>query len=238
MELFSQKVKQSELEKGDHVYTWRKNMYTHHGIFIGEGKLIHLVNPKADGILHISTASKSWISSGGRKKEKTPCAMSDCGLEKVAGTGVRVTCIDCFIKKGSLYRFKYEASREFLVAKLRGGTCNTARSDPPEEVIHRATYLLENGYIEYDLINNCEDFALYCKTGLWSKDISYQGRSSQANMVHPTKMEDKVGSRMQRFVTAIPRSCSKRENKDLGIREDVVKVAVEELSSFGLSLLR
>ncbi|XP_076882724.1 protein LEAD-SENSITIVE 1-like [Bidens hawaiensis] len=237
MELFSQKVKPSELQKGDHVYTWRKNIYTHHGIFIGEGKLIHLVNLKADGILHFSTASKSWISSGGRKKEKTPCAMSDCGLEKVAGTGVRVTCIDCFIKNGSLYRFKYEASREFLVAKLRGGTCTTARSDPPEEVIHRATYLLENGYIEYDLINNnCEDFALYCKTGLWSKDIGYQGRSSQANMVHSTKKEDRVGNPVQRFATAIPRSCSIRENKDLGIREDVVKVAVEELSSFRLSL--
>ncbi|XP_076936239.1 protein LEAD-SENSITIVE 1-like [Bidens hawaiensis] len=193
MELFNQKVKPSELEKGDHVYTWRKKIYTHHGIFIGEGKLIHLVNPKADG---------------SRKKEKSPCPTSDCGLEKVAGSGVRVTCIDCFIKKGSLYRFKYEASREFLVAKLRGGTCTTARSDPPEEVIHRATYLLENGYIEYDLINNnCEDFALYCKTGLWSKDIGY----SQANMVHSTKKEAII----ENYV-GFPRSCLKRENKDLG----------------------
>ncbi|KAI3756335.1 hypothetical protein L1987_56155 [Smallanthus sonchifolius] len=98
---------------------------------------------------------------------------------------------DCFIKKGSLYRFKYEASREFLLAKLRGGTCTTARSDPPEEVIHRATYLHEHaGYFEYDLItNNCEDFALYS--------------------------------------TAIPRSCLKRENKDLGVRDDVVKAEVD-----------
>ncbi|XP_076882723.1 protein LEAD-SENSITIVE 1-like [Bidens hawaiensis] len=239
MELFSQKVKPSELEKGDHVYTWRKKIYTHHGIFIGEGKLIiHLVNPKADGLLHVSTASKSWISSGrGRNKEITTCAMSDCGLEKVVGSGVRVSCIDCFIKKGSLYRFKYEASREFLLAKLRGGTCTTARSDPPKEVIHRATYLLENGYIEYDLINNnCEDFALYCKTGLWSKDIGYQGRSSQANMVHSTKKEDIINNYVEWLKTAIPRSCLKRENKDLGVREDVEKVPVEELSSFHLNL--
>ncbi|KAJ0609319.1 putative LRAT domain-containing protein [Helianthus annuus] len=140
-------------------------------------------------------------------------------------------------RQGKLYRFKYEASREFLVAKLRGGTCTTARSDPPEEVIHRATYLYENGYLEYDLMNNnCEDFALYCKTGLWSNDIGYQGRSSQANMVHPTKKEDRTENRMQRFATAIPRSCSKRENKDLGVQEDVVKVPVEELSSFLFAL--
>ncbi|KAJ0602447.1 putative LRAT domain-containing protein [Helianthus annuus] len=231
MDLFSQKVKRTDLEKGDHVYTWRKNIYTHHGIFIGEGKLIHLVNPKADGILHFSATSR--LSSSGR----TPCPTSNCGSEKVAGSGVRVSCIDCFKKKGKLYRFKYEASREFLVAKLRGGTCTTARSDPPEEVIHRATYLYENGYLEYDLMNNnCEDFALYCKTGLWSNDIGYQGRSSQANMVHPTKKEDRTENRMQRFATAIPRSCSKRENKDLGVREDVVKVPVEELSSFLFAL--
>ncbi|XP_076942689.1 protein LEAD-SENSITIVE 1-like [Bidens hawaiensis] len=238
MELFSQKVKPLELEKGDHIYTWRKKIYTHHGIFIGEGKLIHLVNPKADELLHVSTASKSWISSGrSKKKEKTTCAMSDCGLEKVAGSGVRVSCIDCFIKKGSLYRFKYEASREFLLDKLRGGTCTTARSDPPEEVIHRATYLLENGYIEYDLINNnCEDFALYCKTGLWSKDIGYQGRSSQANMAHSTKKEESIENYVVWLKTAIPRSCLKRENKDLGVRQDVEKVPVEELFSFHLNL--
>ncbi|KAI3756327.1 hypothetical protein L1987_56147 [Smallanthus sonchifolius] len=55
-------------------------------------------------------------------------------------------------------------------------TCTTARSDPPEAVIHRATYLFENGYFEYDLMkNNCEDFALYCKTGLWSEDKGKQG---------------------------------------------------------------
>ncbi|KAJ0594295.1 putative LRAT domain, papain-like cysteine peptidase superfamily [Helianthus annuus] len=215
MDLFSQKVKRSDLEKGDHVYTWRKSIYTHHGIFIGEGKLIHLDKLKWKNSL---PDIKLWIRKSSREWSKSV-------LHRL------------FQKKGKLYRFKYEASREFLVAKLRGGTCTTARSDRPEEVIHRATYLYENGYLEYDLMNNnCEDFALYCKTGLWSNDIGYQGRSSQANMVHPTKKEDRTENRMQRFATAIPRSCSKRENKDLGVREDVVKVPVEELSSFLFAL--
>ncbi|GKD44581.1 putative endopeptidase, NLPC/P60 domain, LRAT-like domain protein, partial [Tanacetum coccineum] len=106
--------------------------------------------------------------------------------------------------------FKYQASIEFLYAKARGGTCSMAKSDPLEDVMHRATYLYENGYGKYDLTNNnCEDFALYCKTGLWSTDKESQGRSSQVNMA---------------------------KNKDLGHRNDVVKVPVEELSSFCRSL--
>ncbi|GJR33358.1 putative endopeptidase, NLPC/P60 domain, LRAT-like domain protein [Tanacetum coccineum] len=133
-----------------------------------------------------------------------------------------------------------KASIEFLYAKARGGTCSMAKSDPLEDVMHRATYLYENGYGKYDLTNNnCEDFALYCKTCLWSTDKESQGRSSQANTVRPTrhakKDKDMIES-VTRIATSIPRSFSKRENKDLGHRNDVVKVPVEELSSFCRSL--
>ncbi|XP_076907491.1 protein LEAD-SENSITIVE 1-like, partial [Bidens hawaiensis] len=150
-------------------------------IFIGQDKIIHFVNPKIDGKLGLSASSSVM---------KTPaCPISYCGTEKVAGGGVRMTCIDCFIRNGSLYRYKYQAQRAFVRVKLiRGGTCTTKMSDPPEEVIHRATYLHENGYEEYSLRNNnCEDFALYCKTGLVSIDISHQGRSSQVNRLLPSK---------------------------------------------------
>lgn len=229
---------------------------THAGIFIGEGKVINFVNTKKRGSLRFSPSECSSAEG-----DNTPCPTSYCGLEKVTGSGVRVSCIDCFIRNGSLYRFKYEVSREFLLAKGRGGTCTTARSDPPEEVIHRAKYLLENGYQEYDLMNNnCEDFALYCKTGLWSSNKNYQGRSSQANMVRPTgsTTDGQIGTDeiMQslltaipiffskrdtkdlgmRLLTAIPRSFAKRETKDLGIRDDVEKVPVENLSSYCQSL--
>lgn len=232
MDIFSQKIERSELKVGDHIYTWRKQVYSHHGIFIGEDKVINFVNPKR-GSFRFSVGSSSSVGD----KKLIPCPKPKyCGLEKVTGSGVRVSCIDCFIKNGSLYRFKYQASHGFLLFKLRGGTCTTARSDPPEEVIHRANYLYENGYEEYDLMNNnCEDFALYCKTGLWSTNKNYQGRSSQANMVHPTSstyLQDGIDEIVQRLLTAIPRSFSKRENKDLGIRDDVEKVPVEKLSSY------
>ncbi|KAI3756330.1 hypothetical protein L1987_56150 [Smallanthus sonchifolius] len=172
------------------------------GIFIGEGKLIHFVNSKKNGNLHFSIASSSDSST---KNKKTPCPWSYCEPKEVTGSGVKMSCIDCFIKTGSLYRFKYEVNSMYFLLKQEG-TCTTARSDPPEKVKYRATYLHENWYPKYDLMNNnCEDFALYCKTGLWSK-VKEQGRSSQANSVHLTR------------------------NGDLGKREDVVKVPVEALA--------
>ncbi|KAI8546151.1 hypothetical protein RHMOL_Rhmol07G0095100 [Rhododendron molle] len=41
------------------------------------------------------------------------------------------------------------------------------QSDPASTVVRRANYLFENGFGNYHLVrNNCEDFALYCKTGI------------------------------------------------------------------------
>ncbi|XP_071727545.1 protein LEAD-SENSITIVE 1-like [Rutidosis leptorrhynchoides] len=239
MDLFSQTIKRSELKEGDHIYTWRKQLYSHHGIFIGENKIIHFVNTKREG----DQGSRFGLESrSNQKKPKTPCPTSYCGLEKVAGSGVKLCCVDCFIKGGSLYLFKYQASRKFLLSKTVGGTCTMAESDPVKEVIHRTSYLYENGYGKYDLMNNnCEDFALYCKTGLWSVDKAYQGRSSQANMVRPTsraQKDQKIAEYVQQIATAIPRSFSKREVNDLGFRKDVVKVPVEELCTFVLSLMQ
>ncbi|XP_076936818.1 protein LEAD-SENSITIVE 1-like [Bidens hawaiensis] len=242
MDLLSQKIERSELEQGDHIYSWRKLGYTHHGIYIGQGKIIHFVRPKnkAGGGGDMLANFKRLTTSSSGDGEKTHCSTSFCKLEKVAESGVKLSCIDCFLKKGSLCRFKYQVSREFLLAKMVAGTCTTAESDPPEEVIHRATYLYENGYVKYhQMDNNCEDFALYCKTGLWSTDKGYQGRSSQANVFHSTSKDKKHkewGESIHRYATAIPRTFSKREDKDLGIRKDVVKVPVEQLSSFCASL--
>ncbi|KAK8545352.1 hypothetical protein V6N13_066638 [Hibiscus sabdariffa] len=50
----------------------------------------------------------------------------------------------------------------------RSGTCSTRRSKPPYEVIWIATAFLrgEISASEYNfLFNNCEDFAITCKTG-------------------------------------------------------------------------
>ncbi|KAF3434454.1 hypothetical protein FNV43_RR25557 [Rhamnella rubrinervis] len=51
----------------------------------------------------------------------------------------------------------------------RPGTCTLAYSNPPEQVLHRASYFLQHGFGNYDFVD-CEDFALYCKTGFVKRD--------------------------------------------------------------------
>jgi hypothetical protein len=47
---------------------------------------------------------------------------------------------------------------------VQGGTCSIAKSNPPEQVIHRALYLLQYGFGSYHVfLNNCEDFAVIAK---------------------------------------------------------------------------
>jgi hypothetical protein len=44
--------------------------------------------------------------------------------------------------------------------------CRRQDEDPPEAVLERANHLLRNGLGTYDAaVNNCFDFAFYCKTG-------------------------------------------------------------------------
>lgn len=82
------------------------------------------------------------------------------------GGGVMVSCLNCFIAGGSLYRFEYNVSNFSYWFKIRGGTCTTQESSPAHIVIERALSLLEKGFGEYHVFNNnCEDFAVFCKTG-------------------------------------------------------------------------
>ncbi|KAL8482970.1 hypothetical protein ACS0TY_025867 [Phlomoides rotata] len=63
----------------------------------------------------------------------------------------------------------------------RGETCTLAVTDPDKDVVHRNKYLLENGFGCYNVFkNNCEDFAIYCKTGLLILNQFTAGHSGQA----------------------------------------------------------
>ena len=93
-----------------------------------------------------------------------PCPL--CSDES-RSDGVISSCIDCFLSGGDLYRYEYGVTRAFFIAKARGGTCTLASSESEIQVIHRAFYFLRKGFGVYDVMkNNCEDFALCCKTGL------------------------------------------------------------------------
>ncbi|CAF2345148.1 unnamed protein product [Brassica napus] len=182
MGLFSNKISRDELKAGDHIYSWRSYIYSHHGIYVGDGKVIHFTRR---GGLEIGTGTyldKIIQFSVPRHGGDNPCP--NCGDQSILD-GVISSCLDCFLAGGSLYLFQYDVSKAILVAKQRGGTCTTATSDPPEEVVHRARYLLSgNGFGEYHLLdNNCEDFAIYCKTGLLVFSVTKSGSSSQVNSV-------------------------------------------------------
>ncbi|GMN44235.1 hypothetical protein TIFTF001_013444 [Ficus carica] len=91
--------------------------------------------------------------------------------------GVVKCCLDCFLKGHRLFRFKYGVSSSQFVTN-RSGTCSTGTCCyAPVEVVRRATEMLHSaeGFDEYNLLrNNCESFAVYCKTG---KRLSLQAFS-------------------------------------------------------------
>jgi hypothetical protein len=162
----------------------------------------------------------------------------DCGFRQL-DSGVVLSCLDCFLKKGSLYCFEYGVPPTVFLAKVRGGTCTTAASDPPETVIHRAMYLLQNGFGNYDVFqNNCEDFAMYCKTGLLVMDRLGVGRSGQASTVIGAPLAAILSSPLNLLIpspvgVATVTSgmfCMSRYATDIGVRSDVIKVAVEDLA--------
>ncbi|KAI3843357.1 hypothetical protein MKX03_030458 [Papaver bracteatum] len=161
----------------------------------------------------------------------------DCGF-KNPNSGVVLSCLDCFLGSGSLYLFEYEVTPSIFFAKVRGGTCTTAKSDPTDMVIHRAMYLLEKGFGNYNIfLNNCEDFALYCKTGLLTLNKSGVGRSGQAASVVGAPLAVILATPLM-FLMPAPVGmavtagmyCVSRYATDIGVRSGVIKVAVEDMS--------
>ncbi|KAF5960830.1 hypothetical protein HYC85_002039 [Camellia sinensis] len=177
--VLSNKISKDELKPGDHIYTWRNAyLYSHHGIYCGDGKVIHFTRGAGHEIGTGTPLDRIIFSSSSSHPLDAPCPQ--CG-DQSRLDGVICSCIDCFLYGGALYRFEYAVSPAFFLAKARGGTCTLAASDPPEDVLHRAEFLLNNGFGVYNIFkNNCEDFAIYCKTGLLVFSNVSVGRSGQA----------------------------------------------------------
>ena len=171
-----------------------------------------------------------------------PCPL--CSDES-RSDGVISSCIDCFLSGGDLYRYEYGVTRAFFIAKARGGTCTLASSESEIQVIHRAFYFLRKGFGVYDVMkNNCEDFALCCKTGLKViPTVNGGGQSGQAATFQAAAgvilsvsiaflaRSSPVGyaaSGAARLVTNCGAYCVKRYVNDIGVRRDVVKVVLDE----------
>lgn len=174
------------------------------------------------------------FSSSPSHPSDNPCPK--CGDQSKLD-GVILSCIDCFLSGGDLYLFEYGVSPALFLAKARGGTCTLANSDPPEVVLHRASFLKENGFGFYHIFrNNCEDFAIYCKTGLLVITSISVGRSGQAASF--LAAASAIISSPLRFLTTsfsglatvgCGMYCVSRLVSDIGVRRDVAKVPVERL---------
>ncbi|KAK3200253.1 hypothetical protein Dsin_023668, partial [Dipteronia sinensis] len=237
MGLLSNKIDRQELKPGDHIYCWRTAfIYAHHGIYVGASLVIHFTQGpagKEKGRVLISSCLPD------PKISDAPCPR--CGDHNSSfNNGVILSCMDCFLSGGELNLFEYGVSPAYFLANVRGGTCTLATSDPPGDVLHRANILLEKGFGDYDVFkNNCEDFAIYCKTGLLviptrvgqSGQVASLGATSKwifSSLAYKFKGTTAVGSGVYAVGNAVY-CCYSRLNSDIGVRHDVAKVAVEKL---------
>ncbi|KAL7611613.1 protein LEAD-SENSITIVE 1 [Lactuca sativa] len=234
-QILSNKVHKSQIKPGDHIYTWRTAwLYAHHGIYIGDEKVIHFTRGGGQEIGTGTVLDRVLLSSSPSNSDGDPCPK--CGDQSKA-EGVIASCLDCFLSGDDLYLFKYSVSPAIFLAKARGGTCTLAHSDPPDDVIHRAQFLLENGFGGYNIFkNNCEDFAIYCKTGLLVFTTISVGRSGQAaSFLAATSAI--FSSPLRYLTTSFPGLavvgcgiyCISRVVADIGMRRDVIKIPVERL---------
>lgn len=203
------------------------------GIFIGDGKVIHFTR---GGGLEIGsgTVLDRFLISSSPHSPDNPCAVCP---DQPNDDGVICSCLDCFLAGGDLYIFEYGVTPAFFLAKARGGTCTLAKSDPSEVVLHRTSFLLQNGFGMYNIFkNNCEDFAIYCKTGLLVYSTFSVGRSGQAASFLAA-ITATVSSPFRYLTTScsglavvgVGMYCASRFTSDIGVRRDVIKIPVEEL---------
>lgn len=236
MGLLSNRISKESLKAGDHVYSWRTAyVYAHHGIYVGDDRVIHFTRGRGQEVGTGTVLDLILVSSGPRPQ--VPCAI--CRQEEESN-GVVSSCLDCFLAGGILYRFEYAVNPALFIAKARGGTCTLAVSDPDEIVVHRAKYLLTNGFGCYNIFNkNCEDFAIYCKTGLLIVDQLTLGQSGQAvsiiggslSAVLSTPLRLVTTNLYGMAATAVTVYCVSRYAADIGMRKDVVKLEAEDLTN-------
>ncbi|KAI3747090.1 hypothetical protein L6452_09535 [Arctium lappa] len=204
------------------------------GIYIGDDKVVHFT--RRDQEVGTGTGLDVFLVSSAPLRSLDPCPT--CNHTDDAN-GVVSSCLNCFLAGGGLYRFEYSVSRAVFLLKARGGTCTLAPSDPSETVVHRANYLLNNGFGCYDVFkNNCEDFAIYCKTGRLVVDKGTMSQSGQVVSIIGGPLSAMLSAPLRLVTTniygiaatAVGLYCASRFAADIGMRSDVMKVDVEDLT--------
>lgn len=209
-------------------------IFVHSGIYVGDDKVLHFTRRGEE--VGTGTVLDLLLVSSGPARSQVPCPTCTPPEE---GSGVVSSCLNCFLAGGVLYRFEYSVNPALFIAKARGGTCTLAVSDSNDIVVHRAKYLLENGFGCYNIFkNNCEDFAIYCKTGLLVVDQGTLGQSGQAVSIIGGPLAAVLSTPLRlvttniygMVATAVGVYCASRYAADIGMRRDVVKVSAEDLT--------
>lgn len=223
MGLFSNKISRKKVQPGDHIYTWRTaHTYAHHGIYVGDGKVVHYTHRGPKNGIGVISSSLSRL-----------CLICKDNYS-FTGDKVITSCLDCFLAGGKLFLYKYNVSRSAFLANPRGGTCTLAPSDPPEDVLLRAKFHLDkiNGWFgDYQLTeNNCEDFAIYCKTGLLVCEKNSYGNSGQVNTAVAATLALVVHACGLSMV-AFGLYCYARIESDVSKNDKLIKVTAQKLVS-------
>lgn len=148
--------KKERAEVGDIIGVLRSFygvVYEHYGIYIGDGEVIHFTKSDGKNTI-IKTSMKKFMESN---KSSNRYFILDCEPEI---KDINSSSIDKYIKKS------VNGFGPSLPAVFR----KPVEIYSPEETVNRAKqYIGEQGYNL--LVNNCEHFAIWCKTGL---KYSYQ----------------------------------------------------------------
>ncbi|VVA15390.1 PREDICTED: NC domain-containing [Prunus dulcis] len=210
MGLLSNRVDKGCLKPGDHIYSWRTAyIYAHHGIYVGDDTVVHFTRRGQE--VGTGTMLDALLVSSGPARPQQPCQVC---TPREEGSGVLSSCLNCFLAGGVLYRFEYAVNPALFIAKARGGTCTLAVSDPDDVVVHRAKYLLDNG------------FGIIGQSG---QTVSIIGGPLAAVLSTPLRLVTTNVYGMA--ATAITMYCASRYAADIGMRRDVVKVSVEDMTS-------
>lgn len=145
---FIRTVSDSELRKGDVIGVHRiGGIYDHYGIYTGRGKVIHFSNEGSDfgGDIRVRRATLSQFKNG--------------------ADNVFVVDFEAYrdyVENPGLLDLLEEGIVGIALRKLFGDELTLYS---PEETVERAKSQLGEG--DYNLVfNNCEHFAVWCKTGV------------------------------------------------------------------------
>ena len=123
--------------------------------------MIHFTRTCPKGWLKFSSGSSNYGNEGSVNR----CEVCDYEPEK--HLGVVKCCLECFSKGRSIHLYEYNVSRPHFLLKFSGTSTTVSCNFSRVEVVQRAHEKLKsNGFGDYDLrMNNCECFAVWCKTG-------------------------------------------------------------------------